>query len=102
MDTQSLDNLPKITQLKQESTELSGTQLSARCRTGRFCFEVKGWREVGEGDSVTLIPRLVVDLVCCEAEGDRGGMQGGVGHASTSQPPAPNGVNVVGPLFCCN
>lgn len=29
-------------------------------------------------------------------------MQGGVGHAGTSQPPAPNGVNAVGLLFCFN
>ena len=57
-------------------TKQEVAQLSARCRTGCFCFEVKGWREVGEGDSVTLIPRLVVDLVCCEAEGDRRGHAG--------------------------
>lgn len=37
----------------------------------------KGWLEVGKGDSVTLIPRLVVELVCCEAEGDRKGHAGG-------------------------
>lgn len=39
----------------------------------------KGWLEVGKGDSVTLIPRLVVELVCCEAEGDRKGHAGGGG-----------------------
>lgn len=32
-----------------------------------FCFKAKGWREVGKGDSVTLIPRPVVELVCCES-----------------------------------
>lgn len=43
----------------------------------------KGWLEVGKGDSVTLIPRLVVELVCCEAEGDRKGHAGGGGVSLT-------------------
>jgi hypothetical protein len=54
----------------------------------------------GEGDSVTLMPRCIVEVVCCEPEGWRG-MQGRVGHAGTSQPPAPNGVNGQ-LLFCFN
>lgn len=62
----------------------------------------KGWLEVGKGDSVTLIPRLVVELVCCEAEGDQKGHAGGGGLADTSQPPGPNGVNVVELLFRFN
>lgn len=52
------------------------TSLSAWHGVGHFCFKAKGWREVGKGDSVTLIPRLVAELVCCEAEGDRRGHAG--------------------------
>lgn len=46
----------------------------------------KGWLEVGKGDSVTLIPRLVVELVCCEAEGDRKGHAGGGAVVSLTPP----------------
>lgn len=42
----------------------------------RWRFKAEGRREVGKGDSVTLIPRLVVELVCCDAEGDWRGHAG--------------------------
>lgn len=51
---------------------------------GHFCFKAKGWREVGKGDSVTLIPRLVVELVCCD--GSEGACRA-VGHVAPPSHP---------------
>lgn len=73
--------LPWQEALGMEHKEARGAQglwpsLSAWHGVGHFCFKAKGWREVGKGDSVTLIPRLVAELVCCEAEGDRRGHAG--------------------------